>query len=165
MKYIKWTFLFLTVFIIQIKLSTIFNVSLNFLIILVYAFALKNLPSQSKKDTYQDWIINIKIVLFGILIGLLEDLLSESLIGPSIFSKGMIAFLTVHFFTVLFFRWTPLLGAIFLSALTFIDNLMIYGFRIFFSHIDISNLFLLKTILFQIALNLPFGIIIKGKLS
>lgn len=165
MKYIKWTFLFLTVFIGQIKLSTILNTPLNFLIILVYAFSLKNLPSQFKKDTYQDGIIYVKIVLFGIIIGLLEDLLSENLIGPSIFSKGMIAFLTVHFFTVLFFRWTPLLGAIFLSALTLMDNLMLYVFRILFSHTNISNLFLLKTILFQIALNLPFGIIIKGKSS
>lgn len=163
MNYIKWIFLLLIVFIAQIKLSTIFNTPLNFLILLVYAYSLKNLPVQPQKDIYQDWIKNIKIIFFGVLIGFFEDLLSENLIGPSIFSKGMIAFLTVHFFSSLFFRWTPLLGAIFLSVLTLIDNLILYGFRILFSHTNISNLFLLKTILLQMVLNLPFGIIIKSK--
>lgn len=165
MRYIKWPFLLLIIFIVQIKLSTFFNIPINLLVILVYAYSLKNLPEQPQKNIYPDWAKNIKIVLFGVLIGFFEDILSEDIIGPSLFSKGMVAFLTIHLFTGLFFKWTPLLGAIFLLALTLIDNLVIYGFKTLFSNITISNLFLLKTILLQMALNIPFGIIIKGKSS
>jgi hypothetical protein len=165
MRYIKWPFLSLIIFIVQIKLSTFFNVPINLLVILVYAYSLKNLPEQPQKNIYPDWAKNIKIVLFGVLIGFFEDILSEDIIGPSLFSKGMVAFLTIRLFTGLFFKWTPLLGAIFLLALTLIDNLVIYGFKTLFSNITISNLFLLKTILLQMALNIPFGIIIKGKSS
>jgi cell shape-determining protein MreD len=103
--------------------------------------------------------------MFGAFIGLMEDILSGPLIGASFFSKGFLAFLTIQSFSGLFFRWTPLLGVIVISALTFLDNVIILGFRMIFSESSMNIMPYLKMIFIQIITNLPFGIIIKPKLN
>lgn len=163
MRYLKWIILSFFAFFTQIQLSTILNIPLNFLVILVYYYALKNISELPKKDVFKRWSVEMKVSFFGVLIGLCDDLLSGTLIGPSMFSKGTIAILTVESFSSIFFNLTPLLGVVAVVAITILDNIIILAFRMLFSSLsDINLTMIMKMIFSQAIMNLPFGIIIKG---
>ncbi len=104
----------------------------------------------------------MKITSFGALIGLIEDIISGSLIGVSAFSKGTVAFLTIQAFNNIFFKWTPLLGCIVIIILTFVDNIIILGLRKLFLLSSINVFSIAEMILIQTIINLPFGIILKA---
>lgn len=163
MRYFKWIFFSFLTFLIQTQGSSFFNISLNFTVVFVYFFALKNLPRQSNTSGYYSGTSEIKCTAFGAVIGLLEDMLSGSIIGAAFFSKGLIGFLTVVTFTGIFFKWTPLLGCIAVIIFTFFDGIMVAIFRILFSNIDINAIDALKTIFIQTLINIPFGIIFMPK--
>lgn len=163
MRYFRWIIFSFLTFLIQTQASSFLNTKLNLTIILVYFFSLQNLPRPSNTRGYYASNAEIKSVLFGAAIGLLEDILAGSIIGPAFFSKGLIGFLGVIAFTGVFFKWTPLLGCIAVIIFTFLDGAIGAVFRILFSSIDINVIEALKTILIQTLINIPFGIIFMPK--
>lgn len=160
MNYIKWAFFIFLTFLIQTQLS-IFHRPLNLSIVLVYFFSLKSLPRSHKTDVYFGSRSEIKSTVFGAFVGLLEDILSGSIIGPNFFSKGLTGFLTIVVFTEVVFKWTSLLGVITIVVFTILDGVMVAGSRIIFTSINISILDALQTIAIQTIVNMPFGIILK----
>ncbi|MCL4537869.1 MAG: hypothetical protein M1610_09795 [Nitrospirae bacterium] len=159
MNYLKWAiFIFLT-FLVQTQLS-IFNTSLNLAVVLAYSFALKSLP-RSQEAGYFGSRAEIKSTVFGAGIGLLEDILAGSIIGPGFFSKGLIGFISVVAFTEVVFKWTPFLGVIAMIILTVIDGIIVTGLRFIFTNININMIDTLKTIFIHAIVNIPFGIIFK----
>ncbi len=160
MNYAKWAlFIFLT-FLIQTQLS-IFHRPLSLSIVLVYFFSLRSLPRCHRADVYFGSRSEIKSTAFGAFVGLMEDILSGSIIGPNFFSKGLTGFLTIVVFTEVVFKWTPLWGVITIVVFTILDGVLVAGSRIIFTSINISILDALQTIAIQTVVNIPFGIIVK----
>jgi rod shape-determining protein MreD len=60
----------------------------------------------------------------GLLIGFVEDSLSNGMIGPNMLSKGLVGYVAAFFISGGLFRWTPLLGIFSVSVLTFFDNII-----------------------------------------
>jgi hypothetical protein len=163
MRYFKWIFFSFLTFSIQTQASSFLNISLNLTVVFVYFFALQNLPRQSNAIGYYGGTAEIKSAIFGAAIGLLEDMLSGSIIGAAFFSKGLIGFFSVVAFAGIFFKWTPLLGCIAIIIFTFLDGIIVTGFWMVFSNMDINVIDALKTIFIQSLINIPFGIILMPK--
>lgn len=160
MKYFVWIFFIFLIFLIQTQFS-IFNTPLNLTVVLSYSFALKSLPRKSMTDGYFGRRAEIKSTAFGALVGLLEDIISGSIIGPNFFSKGLIGFLSVVTFTEVVFKWTPVFGVIMVTVFTVLDGVIVAGSRIVFSNIQISMLNVVQALIIQAIVNIPFGIIFK----
>jgi len=59
---------------------------------------------------------------FGVGMGYMEDSLLSPLIGPGLLAGGAIGYMA-SFFSHTFFRWTPLLGFLVASILTFVGGM------------------------------------------
>lgn len=160
MNYFKWLFLIILTFLAQTQFS-IFYIPLNLPVVLVYFFSLKSLPTFDKAGSYFGSRAETGSTLFGVFIGFIEDIISGSVIGPALFSKGFIGLISIILFTEVVFKWTPLLGAIVIGIFTVIDGLIITGLRLVFSDANINMLDVLRTIAVQVIVNVPFGIIFK----
>lgn len=157
-------FLIFLTFLIQTQVS-ISGRHLNLSVVMVYFFGLKSLPRQCKfkMDPYFGSRAEIKSMVFGAFVGLIEDILAGSIIGPNFFSKGLIGFLTVLVFTEIVFKWTLFLGVITIVIFTLLDGIIVTGFRVIFASININIIDVLKTIAVQTIVSIPFGIILKPK--
>lgn len=167
MKFFVWAFFVFLTFLIQTQFS-IFNTPLNLTVVLSYSFALKSLPRKtntfafhSMTDGYFGSRAEMKSTAFGALVGLLEDIISGSIIGPNFFSKGLIGFISVVAFTEVVFKWTPVFGVIMVTVFTVLDGVIVASSRIVFSNIQISMLNAVQTLIIQAIVNIPFGIIFK----
>ncbi|MCL0050020.1 hypothetical protein M1M87_01260 [Thermodesulfovibrionales bacterium] len=105
----------------------------------------------------------MKSTAFGAGVGLLEDIISGSIIGPGVFSKGLIGLFSVVVFTDVIFKWTPLIGVVIIIILTIADGSIIVGLRVFLDNININIFNVFQAIFIQTAFNMPFGIILKPK--
>ncbi|GER93406.1 hypothetical protein A45J_1146 [hot springs metagenome] len=130
---------------------------------MVYFFGLRSLSRHFRTDIYFGNRAEIKSMIFGALVGLVEDMLTGSIIGPNFFSKGLIGFLTVVIFTEVVFKWTLFLGVIILAFFTMLDEIIVAGFRVIFTGMNIDIIDVLKTTVMQIVVSIPFGIILKPK--
>ena len=147
MIYFLWLAVAFLVFIIQGSIS-IFDVTPNFTAVLsCYAGIRKR---------------EIRGMLFGALIGIIEDSLSGSFVGPNLLSKGLIGYLSSLVYSR-FFMWTPLLGMISIFVLTSIDSSVVFIARSFFDKIPVSIGSAAFIILIQSLLNAPLGILLKPK--
>lgn len=72
-----------------------------------------------------------KGMLFGSIIGTIEDSIVGGLIGPNLLGKGMVGFFS-SFVTGGIFRWTPFLGALAVFTLTFVDGVAVFLSRMIF---------------------------------
>ncbi len=160
MNYLKWAFFIFLVFLAQTQFSA-FRIMINLTTVLVYYFGLKSLPRESKLGGYFGGKAEIKSTAFGSAVGLLEDIISGSIIGPNFFSKGLTGFVSVMAFTEVVFKWTPLLGVIIVIILTVLDGVVVTGLRVIFTNININIIDALQTIFIQAIVNIPFGIIFK----
>ena len=104
----------------------------------------------------------VKGMLIGSAIGIIEDSLSGAFLGPHLLSKGLIGYLSSLTYSR-FFIWTPLLGIITMFVLTFIDGLIIFASRSVFDRMPASFLVALLMILIQSLVNAPFGLILRPK--
>jgi len=147
MKYILWAFIILLTFILQRRLS-LFGVAPNLTFILVYYTGLR-----------EGWSWGI---ILGSVIGSIEDSLSGAFLGPYFLSKGLVGYFS-SFMSGSFFRWTPILGAIVISALTIIDNTVVLASRSFFDKMPVTIGAALLIIAIQILFNAPLGIFLRPK--
>jgi rod shape-determining protein MreD len=147
MIYFFWAAILLFALILQGSIS-FFDISPNLTVILACYAGIR------KRE--------VKGMLIGSVIGMIEDSLSGAFLGPHLLSKGLIGYLSSLTYSR-FFIWTPLLGVITMSALTFIDGLIIFASRSVFDRMPASFPVALLIILIQSLLNAPFGLILKPK--
>jgi rod shape-determining protein MreD len=147
MIYFFWAAILLFALILQGSIS-FFDISPNLTVILACYAGIR------KRE--------VKGMLIGSVIGMIEDSLSGAFLGPHLLSKGLIGYLSSLTYSR-FFIWTPLLGVITMSVLTFIDGLIIFASRSVFDRMPAGFLVALLIILIQSLLNAPFGLILKPK--
>lgn len=147
MIYVLWVALILLTVLVQGSVS-FFHIKLNLTVILVYYIGMKR--------------GEIPGMFFGALIGLIEDILSGVLLGPNILSKGLIGYLSSSLYKKLFI-WTPLIGAINIFSLTFLDRSIVFILRSIFDKIPVDIGTALFIIMVQSLVNAPLGIFIKPK--
>lgn len=101
-----------------------------------------------------------KGIIFGSLIGLVEDSISGNLLGPNLLGKGIVGF-SSSFNSGSLLRWTPLLGAISIFTLTVLDGFVILSSRGIFGSAPTSVSAGAFVLFIQGLINLPFGIFVK----
>ncbi len=147
MIYVLWAAIILLTVLVQGSVSLI-HIKLNLTVILVCYIGMKR--------------GEIPGMFFGALIGLIEDIISGILIGPNILSKGLIGYLSSSLYKKLFI-WTPLIGAINIFSLTFLDSSIVFILRSIFDKIPVNIGAAFFIIIVQSIINAPLGIFIKPK--
>ncbi len=104
----------------------------------------------------------IKGMFLGALIGIVEDSLSGAFLGPNLLSKGLIGYLSSFVYSR-FFVWTPLLGMISISVLTFIDGFIVFVSRSLFDKMPVGIGTAVFIIAMQSIANAPLGILLRPK--
>ena len=87
--------------------------------------------------------------------------MTGSLIGPNVFSKGLVGFISSFVFRDIFFLWEASLGGIVLCLLTMVDVTVAIGSRLLFSNILIGGRALFELIMIQAIMNIPIGLLVK----
>jgi rod shape-determining protein MreD len=104
----------------------------------------------------------IKGMFLGALIGIVEDSISGAFLGPNLLSKGLIGYLSSFVYSR-FFVWTPLLGMISISVLTFIDGFIIFASRSLFDKMPVGIGTAVFIIAMQSIANAPLGMLLRPK--
>lgn len=147
MKYLFWLVVVFFAFILQTSIS-ILNVFPNLTVALVsYAGIRKG---------------EVKGLFLGSLIGIAEDSLSGTLLGPHLLSKGLIGYLSGSLYRK-YFMWTPLLGLITIIFITSIDSFAVFISRGFFDRFPVGFGNAAFTILIQSLINAPLGMLLKPR--
>jgi rod shape-determining protein MreD len=147
MRYLQWAFIILLTFILQRRLS-LFGVAPNLTFVLVYYAGIREGGFSG--------------IILGSLVGSIEDSLSGAFFGPHFLSKGLVGYFS-SFMSGSFFRWTPILGAIGIAALTIIDSAVVFASRSFFDSIPVSIGAAVLIIAIQTLFNAPLGILVRPK--
>lgn len=134
-------------FVLQTKVS-IFGISPALTVGLVYYFGINNNSAKG--------------LLFGSMIGIVEDSIAGSMLGPNLLGKGMAGFFSSYMFGRLF-RWTPMLGIIGLFMLTIMDGLAVFLSHIMFKAVHVPANKVIATLLIQGIINSVFGIFVRPK--
>ncbi|MEW6674512.1 MAG: hypothetical protein AB1348_00570 [Nitrospirota bacterium] len=145
--YIRWTSIILLTFLIQGKVS-LFDIPPNFTSVLAYYAGIRNGETKG--------------MFLGSLIGIIEDSLSATFLGPSLLSKGLVGYFS-SFMSGSFFRWTPLLGIIGISILTLVDSIVVLISRGIFDRMPVSIGAAVFIVTIQSMINAPLGIFLRPK--
>jgi len=149
MTYLFWTVITLLTFIIQGSIS-LFDITPNLTVILACYAGIR------KRE--------VKGMFLGSLIGIVEDSLSGSFLGPNLLSKGLVGYLSSFIYSR-FFIWTPMLGIISISILTLIDSFVVFLSKGIFDMMPVTFGAAAFILAIQSLLNAPFGILLKPKNS
>ena len=147
MRYLFWAIIILLIFIIQGRVS-LFDVVPNFISVVAYYAGIRG------EKVYG--------TLLGSLIGAVQDSLSGAFLGPNLLSKGLVGYFS-SFMSGSFFRWTPLLGIIGISILTFFDGTVVFLSRSIFERMPVSIGTALFMVTIQSLINAPLGIFLKPR--
>src|SRR5208283_1246749 len=159
MNALKWIFLTVLVFLLQTQCSFFWDFS-NLTVILVYYFGLKSCQRNADRD-FSGSKSEFESVAFGVIIGLMEDVISGSIIGPGLLSKGLLGLMTPVVFTDMIFKWTPLWGAIIVVIFTLFDAMVMVSSRMMFTGVHVTAAILFQAMCVQSVLNIPFGILLR----
>ncbi len=144
---LKWIAVVTALIIIQTNIHP-FELHLNFTIIVPVFLGLRRSSEHG--------------MLAGVLVGLLEDTLSNTILGPHMLAMGVVGFLA-PLLAGRFFIWTPLFGVAALFAMSATDSLIVLLSRkIFFTQIMPLKSALLA-IMFQSLVNAPVGYFIRPR--
>jgi rod shape-determining protein MreD len=146
-KYLFWGIITFLAFGIQGTLS-FFDITPNFTVILACYAGIRGGEGKG--------------LFFGSLIGILEDSLSGTLLGPHLLSKGLIGYLSAFLYSKLFI-WTPVLGIITVVVLAIVDSSIVYIARSVFGTVPSGVSSAAFIIAMQSLFNAPFGILLKKK--
>ena len=102
-------------------------------------------------------------LLAGVVIGAIEDGISGSIIGPNLLGKGIVGFSSSLFVSGRLLRWTPLLGMIVVSLLTFVDGFVVFLARSVFDTVPALPSTAFFVAIMQSLLNAPAGIFVRPK--
>jgi len=103
-----------------------------------------------------------KGVLLGSLIGVIEDSVGGSILGPNLLGKGLVGFFS-SFMSGSPLRWTPLLGIVSLAILTLMDGSIILLSRAIFDAMPTSLSSGIFMLLIQGLFNSVIGIFIRPR--
>ena len=147
MKYLLWAVMLFFTLIVQGSIS-IFDITPNLTAVLACYAGIKGRE--------------VKGMLFGSFIGIVEDSISVAFLGPNLLSKGLIGYFSSLMYSR-FFIWTPLLGAISIFILTLTDGLIVFLSRSLFANIPVSIGAGVLIIIMQSLFNAPLGIFLRPK--
>jgi len=147
MRYVLWIAVTFLALIIQGSLS-LFDITPNLTAVLAFYAGIKK--------------GEVKGMLAGSLIGLLEDNLAGPFLGPNLLSKGLVGYLA-SFMCSRFFVWTPLLGMISITVLTMVDGLVVFLCKSAFDRTPVSFGAAAFIIVVQALLNAAFGVFLKPR--
>jgi rod shape-determining protein MreD len=147
MRYLLWAAAIFLTFVIQGRVS-LFGATPNFTSVLAYYAGVKKGESKG--------------IVIGSFIGILEDSLSGTFLGPNLLSKGLVGYLSSSL-SGSFFRWTPLLGIIGISVLTALDSTSVFVSRSFFGEIPASTQTAVIMIAIKSLINAPLGMLLRPK--
>ncbi len=145
MKFVWLSLGIIAAFIAHSQVS-LWGVAPNLTIVLAYAVGLH---SGSTKG-----------LLLGSAVGIVEDSVSGNILGPNLLGKGMTGYLA-SFSSGSLFRWTPLLGVLFLFALTLMDGGIVFISRTIFETSPTSLSRAVFTLLMQGVLNAGIGFFVR----
>jgi len=146
-KYLLWAGITFLTFGIQGSIS-LFDITPNFTVILASYAGIR------EKE--------LKGLFFGSLIGIAEDSLSGTFLGPNLLSKGLIGYLAAFLYSK-FFVWNPVLGMLTVSLLTMTDSFIVYTARSIFDTMPSGIAAAAFIIAMQSLYNAPLGIFLKKK--
>jgi rod shape-determining protein MreD len=146
-KYLLWAVILFFTLIVQGSIS-IFDITPNLTAVLACYAGIKGRE--------------VKGMLFGSFIGIVEDSISVAFLGPNLLSKGLIGYFSSLMYSR-FFIWTPLLGAISIFILTLTDGLIVFLSRSLFANIPVSIGTGVIIIIMQSLFNAPLGIFLRPK--
>jgi hypothetical protein len=155
-----WFIVAILALLFQPKLS-LFEYPPNLSVAVVYAFGIKNALQHSAASSSADVSSEIKATIFGAAVGLIEDCMTGSMIGPNILSKGLTGFISSFVFRDIFFLWESSLGSIVLCLLTMADGIVVVGSRLLFSNTVIGGRAVVELIIIQAIMNIPIGLLVK----
>ncbi|MDQ7787311.1 MAG: rod shape-determining protein MreD [Thermodesulfovibrionales bacterium] len=104
----------------------------------------------------------MKGILYGALVGIVEDSLSGAFLGPHLLSKSLVGYLSSLLYSR-FFIWTPYLGILSVALLTFLDGSLVFLMRGIFDKMPAGAGTASVVILVQSLINAPAGIFLKPK--
>jgi rod shape-determining protein MreD len=104
-----------------------------------------------------------KGLLAGVVIGAIEDSISGSIIGPNLLGKAIVGFSSSFFVSGRLLRWTPLLGLIVVSLLTFSDGFVVFLAKSVFDKVPAVPSTAFFVSIMQSVLNAPAGIFVRPK--
>lgn len=146
MNYLLWASALFIAFLLQAKIS-ILSVSPDLTAMFAYYAGIKH-------GQYRG-------MLFGLLIGAIEDSLSSSILGPNMLGKGLVGFLSSFFISGGIFIWTPMLGMLAVALLTLIDNTAVFLSLSVFDKLPTSLSTTIFMSIMQALLNSAAGMFIK----
>jgi hypothetical protein len=155
-----WFFFTALALLLQPKLA-LYDCPLNLTLALVYAFGIKTASHQSAASGSDDVTPEIRSALFGAGIGLIEDAMVGSLIGPNILSKGIAGFMSSIVYRDIFFQWASVLGGVVLPVLTLLDGLVVIAARQLFSSTTIGGPAVIELVIIQAVMNIPIGLVLS----
>ncbi len=148
MKYPRWALIIFLAFLLQSSVSVL-AVSPDLTMLVAYFIGIRH----GRTDG----------LLFGGLIGALEDSLSSGMLGPNMLAKGMVGFLSASFISGNFLIWTPLSGTVSAALLTFADNAIVYLSLTIFDKVPTHPSAALFIATMQSLMNAPAGIFMRPK--
>ncbi len=160
MTQIGWVLFAALALLLQPKLS-LFDCPFNLTLALVYSFGIKTASHQPAASGSDDVTPEIRSTIFGAGIGLIEDAVIGSLIGPNLLSKGLAGFMSSIVYRDIFFQWESVLGGVVLAVLTLLDGLVVIAARQLFSNMAIGGPAVVELLIIQAIMNIPLGLILK----
>lgn len=103
-----------------------------------------------------------KGILFGSLIGAVEDSVGSIILGPNLLGKGMVGFFS-SFMSGSLFRWTPLSAMVSIFVLTVVDGVVVFLSRSIFESMLLSPSRWVFVLFGQAVINMFIGILIRPR--
>jgi cell shape-determining protein MreD len=157
---IVWVFITAIILLIQPKLA-LFDCPLNLTLALVYVFGMRTTAYHPAASGSDDVTPEIRSTLFGAGIGLIEDAMIGSLMGPNLLSKGLVGLMSSIVYRDIFFQWESVLGGVVLTVLTLLDGIIVIAARQLFSNMAIGGSAAVELIIIQAIMNIPLGLVLK----
>jgi len=157
---IAWFCFAAVILLLQTKLA-LFDCPLNLTVALVYVFGIKTASHQPAASGSDDVTPEIRSTLFGAAIGLIEDAMIGSLIGPNLLSKGLVGLMSSIVYRDIFFQWESVLGGVVLTVLTLLDGIIVIAARQLFSNMAIGGAAAVELVIIQAIMNIPLGLVLN----
>lgn len=161
MKNYIWFIGIVIVIIIQDQI-TIWDNQLNLTCALVFVYAIKHISKTPHIKGYWSGRGEINSAIFGAIVGGIEDILSDMILGPSMLGKSIIAWATAFVFSDIIYKWTPFMLAVVLFVFTISDSLIMITSRLIITDIEMNYLKIMEIIIIQGFVNLPIVLFIKS---
>lgn len=161
MKNYIWFIVILIVIIIQQQITILDN-HLNLTGAVVFIYALKNISKTPHMKGFWSGKSEINSALFGAVVGGIEDIVSNTILGPSMLGKSIMAWATTFIFSDIIYKWTSIMLAVVLSVFTILDSIIMITSRLILTEITINHLKVLETLLIQASVNFPIGLFVKS---